>query len=127
MRRRNTVVRKDNDGVILVSERDAPPPHPRRLLGWLREGFSWLLWCIVPLFIIYYGIDCLQSEHIPAWRSRREKFGEAAVGYSWIMIGIGLWGLGQCCYAKCGRPVMKVLGWILGAAACGVGVWIRMK
>ncbi len=123
MKKKRTTVRREEAGVTILYERDASTPSR----NWLRECVSWLLWCSVPLFIIFYGIDGIQSEHIPAWRSRRERFGDAAVGYSWVVVGIGLWGLGQCCFAKSHRPLFKLLGWLLGGLACGIGIWIQMR
>lgn len=84
----------------------------------------WFIACFVPVMLILYGARGIHTQHLPAWRMRREKFGDDAVGFSWVVIAIGIWGLGYVCYLKTGRAIFSILGWVLAVIAAAIGLWI---
>src|SRR5579884_2870710 len=127
MNKRRPNLHEDEDGLIVIGEHELPKTLLARIIHWFGEAILWLLACGLPTVIILYGIAGVRSKHLPAWRGRKESFGDDAVGFSWMVIGIGIWALGQCFYLKMGRPIFRLLGWLLAAGAFGIGLWILLR
>jgi hypothetical protein len=60
-------------------------------------------------------------------RGLRTSYGEDAVGWGWLFIGVGFWALGQMSYLKVKRPMVKFISWTLAVGAWSVGGWILIR
>jgi hypothetical protein len=128
MRKRTTIFRKHDETTIIIVENPASfKTFVQRILHWIGEAMLWLLACGIPLLIILSGFWGIHTKHVPAWRMRREKFGNDAVSYSLEEIGFGLCALGYCCYLKTGKKVFSYLGWIVGIGVFGLGFWLSFR
>jgi hypothetical protein len=127
MKRRIHKFSEDDNQPVILGSQDRPKTLVQRLIHAIGELLLWVIVCFVPVMTIIYGLICIRNQHVPAWRMRKELFGKDAVDYSMLIIAIGIWGLGYACSLKTGKPVFKVLGWIIAVVVAVFGMCYMFK
>lgn len=98
----------------------------------MAATFLWLLTLAPGILIIGYGANGIlhkRLEHAGRFKGLTQgiSYGDNAVGWGWIFIGIGLWALGQGINLKTGRSLLKLPFNILAACAVIVGAWVLFR
>lgn len=127
MYKRRQNFKTDEDGLVVIGEHEPPRTFIRCVLHWFGEAIIWVLAFAPPLLIILYGVDGLRSGQLRTIKMGMVISGDAAISLSWISIGIGIGFLGNVCCYMTGRPVFRLLGWILAVGTFGLGVWILIR
>ena len=127
MKRRTPKILKESSTVVVIEEVEPPQTLSRRMLGCLLGALGWLLVCVPGLFMIFYGVVGIYTKRLTGGRMRTMSYGDDAVGWGWILVGVGFWALGMGFHLKTGRGIAKLLGWILAGGAVALGVWILLR
>lgn len=118
----------DTGKMIIIRGSDRPPGLFRRVLGWLGQVVLWILAITPGLLIIRYGLGGVITEKLVGVRgANRTSYGDTAVGWGWIFIAVGFWGLGLMLHLKTGRAGIKYFSWVFTAGAAGIGCWILLQ
>src|SRR5690554_4309790 len=76
-----------------------------RMLRFMGGSILWLLTLAPGILIIAYGADGILHKrlgHIGRYKglTKGVSYGDDAVGWGWVFIGVGFWALGQFCALK---------------------------
>lgn len=113
--------------VILGSEPPREPRLARRVLRWFGGALLWLLTLAPGSYILLQGVSGIVNKRLAGRWNWHVLYGADAVGFGWVTVGVGFWALGQFCYLKTSRIVVKLLGWALAVIAGVIGVWVLVK
>ncbi|MCX7826634.1 MAG: hypothetical protein N2689_13890 [Verrucomicrobiae bacterium] len=122
----------DDDSIVCFSAKDMAKRVVRRIFGFLRNAILWLLTLAPGILIIAYGANGILQKrltHTGRYKGMTNgvSYGDDAVGWGWVFIGVGFWALGQFCALKTGREWFKFIGWILAIGSGGVGLWVLAR
>ena len=130
MRRRPPPYLTEDDAVVVISDKAQEPSLKRRVLRLFGEAVAWFLTLTPGVLIIVKGLGGIVEKRLVMsgrFVYRNVSRGNDAVGLGWILVGVGFWALGQFCYLKTNRTVMKFLGWTFAVIAGVIGVWVLLK
>jgi len=121
----------DGDSVI-IGTNEKPKGAGRRILRVFANAILWLLTLSPGVLIIAYGANGILHKRLAhAGRfkglTKGVSYGDDAVGWGWIFVGVGFWALGQFCALKTGRNGFKVTGWVMALGTGGIGVWVLLR
>jgi hypothetical protein len=116
-----------SDGYMLVEEDDSEKSLLAKILSVIGHVVGWTLICAPGLLLILYGRHVIQTEKFIEGRSSHAIYGLGAVGFGWILVGIGIGFLIDMVGDFLERSVLKFLGWVLGGAVVLYGISILCK
>ena len=92
----------------------------RRSIG---EIIFWIVTHVPGALVIWWGVHIHQAGRIFSIRTQHWTTGDVALGYSWVMIGLGIGGLAGLGALFENRPLLKWSLYIIAGIIVTRGIW----
>jgi hypothetical protein len=109
----------DDDTIIIVGSEEIELKQRRRSIG---EIIFWTVTHVPGALVIWYGVHVHQAGRV-FFRTQNSLTGDTALGYSWVMIGLGIWALAVLGALFENRPLLKWALYIIAGIVFGYGIW----
>src|SRR5688572_20123115 len=105
---------EDGSDTIIVTDEPARRSLPRRVLGIIGKTLILILLCLLPLYLIYRGLEGLSTGELTMSigpRGPHKLYGKAAIVGAWFHLGFGIAIIGYMFRNEL-KPVFKWLLWL---------------
>jgi hypothetical protein len=106
----------DEDTITIV---EIESKQRRRSIG---EIIFWTVTHVPGALVIWYGVHIHQKGRV-VYSYRPSLTGDTALGFSWVMIGLGIWGLAYLGALFWNRPLLKWSLYIIAGIVVTYGIW----
>ena len=107
----------DEDTITIV---EIESKQRRRSIG---EIIFWTVTHVPGALVIWLGVHIHQAGRVHLSRSQPWLRGDEALGFSWVMIGLGIWSLAYLGAFFENRPLLKWSLYIIAGIVVTHGIW----
>lgn len=107
----------DEDTFTILIE----PKQRRRSMG---EIIFWTVSHVPGALVIWWGVHIHQKGRVHLSSYQPWLTGDSALGFSWVMIGLGIGGLAYCGVFFWNRPLFKWPLYIIAGIVVAYGSWL---
>jgi hypothetical protein len=108
--------RISEDDTITIVEIESK--QRRRSIG---EIIFWIVTHVPGALVIWYGVHVHQAGRV--FFRTQHHYGDSALGFSWVMIGLGIGGLAGLGALFENRPLLKSSLYIIAGIVFTYGIW----
>ena len=107
----------DEDTITIV---EIESKQRRRSIG---EIIFWTVSHVPGALVIWLGVHFHQAGRVRFGKSQHWHTGDEALGFSWVMIGLGIWSLAYLGALFWNRPLLKWSLYIIAGIVVTYGIW----
>ena len=120
-------LRHKNYDPIVIEVTPSKKNITQRCFAFLGELIFWMLSDGLCLLMICFGLRGVYTQKLPIYRQGKMSFGDDAVGFAWILVGVGIFCMSRFGYFLPRKPVLQLLGYIISIAAFLGGGWVLVR